>query len=110
MNKMAYNEHTKEKKELIIMAQTNVNIRMDDATKRQFDVICGELGLSMSTAFNIFAKTVVRQSKIPFELSVDPFWNEANQARISKAITDFENGGGTIIKTMEELEAMAADE
>ena len=90
------------------MAQTNVNIRMDDATKRQFDVICSELGLNMSTAFNIFAKTVVRQNKIPFELSVDPFFNEFNQARLRSAIA--ERDKNTVTKTMDELEAMAVDE
>ena len=90
------------------MAQTNVNIRMDDTTKRQFEVICGELGLTMSTAFNIFAKTVVRQNKIPFELSVDPFFNDFNQTRLRSAIANrYKN---TVTKTMAELEAMAADE
>jgi len=90
------------------MAQTNVNIRMDGATKRQFDVICGELGLNMSTAFNIFARTVVRQNRIPFELSVDPFYNEFNQTRLRNAIANRDKG--TITKTMAELESMAADE
>ena len=90
------------------MAQTNVNIRIDDATKRQFDMICGELGLTMSTAFNIFAKTVVRQNKIPFELSIDPFFCEYNQSRLRTAIAGRDKG--TVTKTMEELEAMAADE
>ena len=82
------------------MAQTNVNIRMDDATKRQFDVICGELGLSMSTAFNIFAKTVVRQNKIPFELSVDPCSNECKQTRLRNAIANHDK---------DTVEAMAND-
>ena len=53
------------------MAQTNVNIRMDETLKQQFDRLCNELGLNMSTAFNIFAKTMVRQQKIPFEISLD---------------------------------------
>ncbi|MCL2487293.1 MAG: type II toxin-antitoxin system RelB/DinJ family antitoxin, partial [Oscillospiraceae bacterium] len=86
------------------MAQTNVNIRMDETVKRQFDVICNELGLNMSTAFNIFAKTVVRQNKIPFELSVDPFYNEVNQARLRYAVANRDEE--RITKTMEELEAM----
>ena len=51
------------------MAQTNVNIRMDEATKLAFDKFCSEIGLSVSSAFNIFAKTVVREQRIPFELS-----------------------------------------
>lgn len=53
------------------MAQTNVNIRMDENLKKQFDYLCNELGLNMTTAFNIFAKAMVRQQKIPFEVSLD---------------------------------------
>ncbi len=54
-----------------MMAQTNVNIRMDETLKKQFDHLCSELGLNMSTAFTVFAKTMVRQQKIPFEISLD---------------------------------------
>jgi addiction module antitoxin, RelB/DinJ family len=53
------------------MTQTNVNIRMDDELKKEFDTVCGELGLSMTAAFTVFAKTVVRQQKIPFEISAN---------------------------------------
>ena len=53
------------------MAQTNVNIRMDEATKVAFDKFCEEIGLSVSSAFNIFAKTVVREQRIPFELTTE---------------------------------------
>lgn len=53
------------------MAQTNVNIRMDEATKVAFDKFCDEIGLSVSAAFNIFAKTVVREQRIPFELTTE---------------------------------------
>lgn len=53
------------------MAMTNVNIRMDEATKVAFDSFCQEIGLSVSSAFNIFAKTVVREQRIPFELTTE---------------------------------------
>lgn len=53
------------------MAQTNVNIRMDDELKRQLDLFCSEIGITASAAFNIFAKAVVRQQRIPFELSLN---------------------------------------
>lgn len=52
------------------MAQTSINIRMDDSLKKQFEVLCSELGLSMSTAFTLFAKTMVRQQGLPFELTL----------------------------------------
>ena len=53
------------------MAQTNINIRMDENLKKDFDQMCNELGMNMTTAFNIFAKTVVRQHGIPFPVALD---------------------------------------
>ena len=53
------------------MAQANINIRMDENLKKQFDGICNELGLNMTTAFNIFARAVVRQQRIPFQVSLE---------------------------------------
>ena len=53
------------------MAQINVNIRMDEQTKKSFERFCEEIGLSVSAAFNIFAKTVVREQRIPFELTTE---------------------------------------
>lgn len=51
------------------MAQATFSIRMDEKLKRQFDSLCSDFGMSASTAFNIFAKAVVRERKIPFEIS-----------------------------------------
>ncbi|MDL2218361.1 type II toxin-antitoxin system RelB/DinJ family antitoxin [Christensenellaceae bacterium OttesenSCG-928-M15] len=53
------------------MGQTNINIRMDENLKQDFDKMCGELGMNMTTAFNIFARTVVRQHGIPFPVALD---------------------------------------
>ena len=53
------------------MAQTNINIRMDENLKRDFDNLCNDLGLTMTTAFTVFAKTVVRRQEIPFIISMD---------------------------------------
>ena len=53
------------------MAQTNVNIRIDEGLKREFDNLCQDLGLTMTAAFTVFAKTAVRRQRIPFEISMD---------------------------------------
>ena len=50
------------------MANTNVNIRMDADLKRQFETFCADMGMTMTTAFNIFAKKAVREYRIPFEI------------------------------------------
>lgn len=49
----------------------NVTIRMDKNLKKQTEQLLNEFGMNMTTAFTIFAKTVVRQGRIPFEISID---------------------------------------
>lgn len=71
------------------MAQTNICIRMDEKLKKQFDYLCNEFGLTMSTAINMFVKTVVRENRIPFEISLD-----VPNAETRKAIEDAEKGIG----------------
>lgn len=53
------------------MAQTNVNIRMDQNDKLLFEEICKELGMTMSTAFNVFAKAVIREDGFPFNIHLE---------------------------------------
>jgi DNA-damage-inducible protein J len=74
------------------MAQTNINIRIDEGLKREFDTVCNDLGLTMTAAFNVFAKTVARRKAIPFEITAaeDPFFSEANQKRLLHALADLE--------------------
>lgn len=74
------------------MATTMVNFRLDDKDKKGMEVVCNEIGLSMSAAFAIFAKKVARERRIPFELNVDPFYSEDNYKRLSKAIEDAKAG------------------
>lgn len=51
------------------MAQTTFSVRMDEKLKRQFDSLCIEFGMNASTAFNVFARAVVRERKIPFDIA-----------------------------------------
>lgn len=86
------------------MPQTNINIRMDSDLKKQFDEFCDEIGMSMTTAFNIFAKTVVRERRIPFDIALDPFYSEANMARLKKAAAEMDAGMGTAHELIEDDE------
>ncbi len=52
-----------------IMAQSTFSVRMDDKLKDQFADLCETFGMNMSTAINVFARAVVRERKIPFEIS-----------------------------------------
>lgn len=51
------------------MAQATFSIRMDENLKRQFDTLCADFGMTASTAFNVFARAVVRERRIPFEIT-----------------------------------------
>lgn len=76
------------------MATTSVTIRMDEGLKKQAEMLFDDMGMNMTTAFTIFAKAVVRQRKIPFEITADPFHYAANKARLVQAATDIDNGNG----------------
>lgn len=53
------------------MATTNVSIRMDTELKAQADELFAELGMNLSTAFNIFVRQSLREGGIPFEIRTD---------------------------------------
>ena len=76
------------------MAQTSINIRIDEDLKTKFNKFCEEVGMSMSTAFCMFAKDTVKNQSLPFSITTkrrnDPFWNEKNQARLKESITEME--------------------
>ena len=78
------------------MAQTTISIRMDDALKKDFDNVCGELGISMSAAIIMLAKKMTRENRLPFEVSIDPFYSDENMARLRKSIAEMEATGGTV--------------
>lgn len=63
------------------MANTaSINIRMDANLKKQFEAFCADMGMSMTTAINIFARKAVRENRIPFEISGDAPNAETRQA------------------------------
>ncbi len=53
------------------MAQTTFTVRMDADTKQAFSELCSNIGLTMSTAFSIFAKKAVSEQRIPFDLTAN---------------------------------------
>lgn len=89
---------------------TNVTIRLDNNDKIEFARICEKIGLSVSTAFNVFVKTVIREERIPFELSArdrDDFYSEANIRHLEE-LKRLDDAGQLhfVTKTWEELKAM----
>ena len=52
------------------MAISTFSVRMESDVKNELDKICAQLGLNTSVAINIFARTVIREKRIPFEISL----------------------------------------
>ena len=74
------------------MAQSMINFRMDEDLKKGMEQASKEMGMSMTTAFTIFATKVSREQRIPFEVAVDPFYSEANMKRLKRAVADANAG------------------
>lgn len=88
------------------MASINVNIRMDSELKKRFEVFCDDMGMSMTTAFNIFAKKAVREYRIPFEIGA-----ELPNAETREAIAEVQRmkADPSLGKAYTDVEAMMED-
>lgn len=74
------------------MATTSITIRMDEKLKKQVEILFEDMGLNMTTAITMFAKAVVHQNKIPFEVTADPFYSESNIRILEQRIANIESG------------------
>lgn len=61
------------------MGQATFSVRMDENLKNDFDSLCEDFGMSMTTAINVFARAVVRERRIPFEIAA----SSAGRPRLS---------------------------
>ena len=61
------------------MGQTAFTVRMDTEVKKRFDELCKDFGMSANTAFNMFARAVIKQERIPFDVESE------NQAKLQRA-------------------------
>lgn len=88
------------------MASVNINIRMDSDLKKQFEAFCADMGMTMTTAFNIFAKKTVREYRIPFEIGA-----ELPNAETREAINEVRRmkADPTLGKTYTSVDAMMED-
>jgi len=85
------------------MAQ--VNIRIDDSIKKQADILFDELGLNITTAFNIFVRQTIRQGRIPFDITIhtDPFYSENNMQVLKQSIKEADEGKLTEHELIEDI-------
>ena len=61
------------------MSHSTLSIRIEDEVKRSFDSFCNDVGLNPSVAVNMFVRAVLREKRIPFEISTTPgsFYNSS---------------------------------
>ena len=84
------------------MATTNLNVRIDTDLKQKAEALYSELGLSLSTALNIFLRYSVRYGGLPFELRLEP------NAETLAAIDDV-NNNRDMSKTFDSVAALMED-
>lgn len=84
------------------MALATVTSRVNYDDKTAFDGFCDSVGLNASVAINMFIKAVLRERRIPFEISEpDPFYSAENQAVLMKSIEQLRAGKGVAHELIE---------
>lgn len=76
------------------MSQSVISIRMESELKKELETVCAELGINVTTAFTMLAKKMVREQRVPFELSIDPFYSESNMKHLREGIKELNAGRG----------------
>ena len=84
---------------------TNISIRMDTETKAKAEALFNELGMNISTAFNIFIRQVLREGKIPFEISL----NQPNYETVLALLEAERIAKDSSVKGYTDLDEMFAD-
>ena len=79
------------------MALATLTARVDEKDKASFDTFCSNVGLNTSTAINLFVKAVLRENRIPIEITqtTAPFFSKANTAYVKKSAQELKAGKGT---------------
>ena len=84
---------------------TNISIRMDSDLNAQADVLFNELGMNISTAFNIFVRQSLREGRIPFEISL----NQPNKETIAAMLEAERIAKDPSVKGYTNLDELFAD-
>ena len=79
------------------MPLSTLTARVDSQDKIDFDSFCSNVGLNTSTAINLFVKAVLRENRIPFDITQtpDPFYSKSNLDYVKKSVAELKAGKGT---------------
>jgi len=75
---------------------TVFSVRMDAGVKDSLDNFCAAVGMNANTAINMFARVVVREKRLPFDVAIDPFYDERNIKHLLKINADIESAATTL--------------
>ena len=84
---------------------TNISIRMDTELKTQAHALFTELGMNLSTAFNIFVRQSLREGRIPFDISL----NQPNKETIAAMLEAERIAKDPSVKGYSDLDELLAD-
>ena len=84
---------------------TNISIRMDADLKAQADALFGELGMNLTTAFNIFVRQALREGRIPFEISL----NQPNRETLAALMEAERIAKDSSVKGYTDMDELFAD-
>ena len=86
------------------MSQSTISARIDSEDKKAFDSFCNDVGISTSSAINMFVKTVIRENRIPFKIVNDPFYSKINMEFLKEGTKALNEGKGVPHELIEENE------
>ncbi|EEB36511.1 addiction module antitoxin, RelB/DinJ family [Anaerococcus hydrogenalis DSM 7454] len=74
---------------------------VDDKVKKQAELVCSNIGISLENAIIIFLKKVSRENKIPFDVSKDLFYSKENITYLEEKFNEYKSGKAKLIENNE---------
>jgi DNA-damage-inducible protein J len=91
--------------DLVSRNTTNISIRIDSDIKKQADALFAELGMNISTVFNIFIRQALREGRIPFDINL----NQPNKDTIAAMIEAEKIAKDPSVKGYTDVDELFAD-
>ena len=89
------------------MESLTLNVRVDANDKKGFEKFCNSVGMNVSTAVNMFIKTVLREQRLPFEIKTntidDTLYQKLKEAELEMNTTTKRYSKDEIISSMNDI-------
>jgi len=93
------------------MKSVNVTVRLDEEVKREFDSFCENVGINITTAFNMFIKATLRTRELPFAVT-DIQTQSKSKKELKEVFREMQAQSiinGTDNMTLEEINSIIAE-